>query len=373
MPMSRFLFRRATCLAAVLFCLSSPSRSEELAFSGTVLGMDGKPLSGAVVSLARAGTVTTTDAAGAWSLSAASPSGLRMREPLRLNTGRLTLKEGRLSVHFGGKDLSGRGQEIRPMAAERGSASARAAVGQDTLVFSLGGKVLLLDTVSSSRTGIVRRLDSTFNPRIVYGYLYDARDGQAYRTVKIGSQVWMAQNLNFPVAGSLVYSPCGSFSVECVSDSTEMAAKYGRVYPWTVAMGLDDSCNSRSCSDLVAARRRGVCPAGWHVPDDAEWSRLTDTSVAQATSGISLRAKSGLWATGSLAGTDDVGFAIVPGGYWIPASTTYPPMPAGFSGTGSDAFFWSAGRYRCLHVAARAVERFVGNGASGMSLRCIQD
>ncbi len=76
------------------------------------------------------------------------------------------------------------------------------------------------------------------------GSFEDLRDHQTYRWIRIGSQTWMAQNLNFEV-------PKGSF---CYNLDSTHCKTYGRLYEWSVA--------------------QKVCPAGWHLPSDQEWKVL---------------------------------------------------------------------------------------------------
>lgn len=82
-----------------------------------------------------------------------------------------------------------------------------------------------------------------WNPAVQYGKLVDSRDGQEYRTVKIGKGWWMAQNLNFAMDSSWCYE---RRPADC--------AKYGRLYQWTAASM--------------------ACPDGWHLPTGKEWGYI---------------------------------------------------------------------------------------------------
>lgn len=353
---------RAGVCAAVL-SLASLTYAEDVALSGTVHDKDDKPLPGVTVSLALAKTSTTTDAEGAWSLVGASV-GIASRNAVLLANRPLVLEDGRLSVRFEGRDAAGRGLGRSAAAARSGVAVARAADVPDTLLYSWNGKVRLRDTISASRTGIVRTLDTTVNPSIVHGYLTDVRDGQTYRTVKIVSQVWMAQNLNFATDSSWVYK-CQSWDgASCSKDSVAMGKKHGRLYKWAAAMGLRDSCSIKACSSQVAAKHQGACPSGWHVPSNAEWTvliRETSANILKATSGWSSRN-----------GIDDYGFMLLPAGN--------RGNNGSFSRFGTNGDFWSATEssgsdawYRGYGSAFDYALTDRSNKSDGYSLRCLQD
>ena len=123
--------------------------------------------------------------------------------------------------------------------------------------------------------------DTTYNAE--KNTLTDTRDGQVYRTVTIGDQVWMAGNLNFETDSSY-----------CYNDSAEYCAKYGRLYRWTAAMD--------------------ACPSGWHLPDLAEWKTLLAAVGGDSIAGTKLKSTSGWNSDGN--GTDDFGFTVLPAGGW---------------------------------------------------------
>lgn len=142
-----------------------------------------------------------------------------------------------------------------------------------------------------------------------YGTLTDERDGQTYKTVKIGTQTWMAENLNYAYLQPTAELDSSSF---CYRDSASYCEKYGRLYSWDVAIN--------------------ICPDGWHLPDTTEWNTLFAAVGGSSTAGKMLKSTSGWKNSGN--GTDAYSFAVLPAGYGDNGKT--------YDFEGSDADFWSS-------------------------------
>ena len=99
----------------------------------------------------------------------------------------------------------------------------------------------------------------------VAGSFVDKRDGRTCKTVKIGEQVWMAENLKYKVSPSYCF---GGLESNC--------QKYGRMYPWHVAMKLPakKAYDNDNVTNYVGSVHQGLCPAGWHVPSAADFDTL---------------------------------------------------------------------------------------------------
>jgi len=225
----------------------------------------------------------------------------------------------------------------------------------DTLVYSFQGREFLRDTVSVARSGMARVYDTTYNVAIVYGYLNDVRDGKTYRTVKIGPQVWMAQNLSYAASG------------ECYMNANDSCYKYGRLYKWVEAMGAASTYSDSLLNPTLP--RRGVCPEGWHVPSDAEWVRLTDTSLVESSAGSQLKSAS-VWSPGD--GADSYGFAMLPAGVHN--------FNGSFNYAGKYTAFWTAtevsgiySMYRYFNNGFAGVSRSSDDKYNKYSIRCLQD
>jgi uncharacterized protein (TIGR02145 family) len=137
------------------------------------------------------------------------------------------------------------------------------------------------------------------------GTFTDSRNKKSYKTVKIGKQTWMAENLNYAAKGS----KCGGDDKNIKNENTSFCDKYGRLYNWEIAIK--------------------ACPAGWHLPTNAEWNELTVTVGGKRSicpgdyecasgAGKYLKAKNG-WDNkrdgSSGNGVDMFGFAALPGGW----------------------------------------------------------
>lgn len=202
-----------------------------------------------------------------------------------------------------------------------------------------------------------------------YGELLDTRDGQTYKTVKIGDQVWMAENLNYKVDSSW----CGGGGGENEGDCT----KYGRLYTWAVAVGKsEDECGyGKTCG--LSGKVRGVCPEGWHLPDTTEWIKLFTAVGGNSTAGKKLKSQSG-WKDDndgtSGNGTDAYGFSAFPVGY--------RDYDGYFYREGNDAYFCSATEDASYLAFAYGVhlsysDEFAnlgnGNKDDALSVRCVKD
>jgi uncharacterized protein (TIGR02145 family) len=165
------------------------------------------------------------------------------------------------------------------------SSSSEAEVVEDSS--SSDGEISSSSEAVSSSSEVAACVDGAGSP-VAHG-------GKTYKTVKIGCQTWMAENLNYSTAS-------GS---ECYGDEPAKCEEYGRLYTWAAATGV------------------GLCPSGWHLPSDADWDALmeyietknggTYNPATNATvAGRHLKAKSG-WLSGN--GEDTYGFAALPGGY----------------------------------------------------------
>lgn len=145
--------------------------------------------------------------------------------------------------------------------------------------------------------------ESPFNPNVEYGELTDSRDGRTYKTVKIGDQVWMAENLNFETASS-----------HCFIDSTKFCEKYGRLYWWADAVGKsEEECGYGKTCSLPSGNIQGVCPDGWHLPSNAEWETLLTAVGGNSKTGSALKSAFGWYLGGT--GTNESGFSALPGEY----------------------------------------------------------
>lgn len=157
------------------------------------------------------------------------------------------------------------------------------------------------------------------NPDIDYGEFTDARDGQTYRTVKIGEQIWMAQNLNYAYNEPTVTEDSSSF---CFGNAPDSCAKHGRLYLWSAAMDSAAvfSDNGKGCgygsTCSASGTVRGVCPEGWHLPSYDEWDALLTAVGGSSTAGMMLKSQTG-WKSysGVPAGSDAYGFSALPAGY----------------------------------------------------------
>ncbi|MFA6689925.1 MAG: fibrobacter succinogenes major paralogous domain-containing protein [Sphaerochaetaceae bacterium] len=196
----------------------------------------------------------------------------------------------------------------------------------------------------------------------------DCRDGQIYKTVVIGSQTWMAQNLNYADSSAMPNLAGNSW---CYNNSTDSCAKYGRLYKWAAAMNLDSSFHKILASAEISFPQQGACPSAWHIPTDDEWTTLENYVGGSDSAGIYLRSTSG-WNDGGN-GTDTYGFSALPAG-----ELDYEDNK--FISAGHYARFWCATDDEAYYACERNTAYFYPNMWTNhydkdyaYSVRCVKD
>ena len=194
-----------------------------------------------------------------------------------------------------------------------------------------------------SSSSIEKLVWQYLNPAISYGEIIDDRDGQVYKTVEIGSQTWMAENLNYDYN----YRTARSY---CYADS---CSKYGRLYTWSATVdsaavfstaGKGCGCHASSSPRGIV---RGVCPVGWHVPSVSEFQTLISYVGGYSVAGANLKSTSG-WKSNSQHvgnGSDSNGFSALPAGAYNDAITYHVYR---FYDVGNYAFFWTTSKGSCV-------------------------
>ena len=161
------------------------------------------------------------------------------------------------------------------------------------------------------------------------GMLCDKRDGQMYRLVAIGNQVWMAQNLNYHAEGSW-----------CYENKKSNCSIYGRLYSWISAMDLPASYAKESAGSLLKGEHQGVCPEGSHMPTSADMKALLaymkkHNRYDRENSGTLLKMRfSWMQSEEWPEGTDRFGFGAMASGF--------RSAKGDFREMGKDADFWVA-------------------------------
>ena len=161
----------------------------------------------------------------------------------------------------------------------------------------------------------------------------DGRDGKVYKKVQIGEQIWMAENLNYAAEGSVCYDGI-THGVGYWNDPEGMCEEFGRLYDWNTAMDGEHG------SHAVPSGVEGVCPVGWHIPSDAEWTTLIDYVGINAGTKLKSREFHDTHQPGGTAnpdGTDKYRFSALPGGMGSHANGKNSFIHAGWNG-----YWWSS-------------------------------
>jgi uncharacterized protein (TIGR02145 family) len=209
-------------------------------------------------------------------------------------------------------------------------------------------------------------------------------DGNTYNTVLIGTQCWTKENLKVTkyndgtaiplnatggssgTSGSWA-ATTGAYTIYGNESSTGAnATNYGFLYNWYAAKGI---------ATALSTTYKNICPTGWHVPTDAEWTTLEtylNNVVPTGSVGGKMKSTSSLWTSPNTGADNTSGFTALPGGY--------RNSDGSFYNIRFSAFFWSATEsgysvawYRYLYDGSSNVSRNSYQKQLGASIRCLKD
>jgi len=192
----------------------------------------------------------------------------------------------------------------------------------------------------------------------------DVRNGKTYNTVTIGDQCWFAENLDIGtrIDGGSDQTDNSTIEKYCYDDDPNNCSVYGGLYQW-------DEMMQYATTEGV----QGICPDGWHLPADGEWTVLINHLGGETFAGGKLKeAGTSHWASPNTNGTNESGFTALPGGTKITGG--------GFSFLGRYGVWWSSSevtdthaRIRSLYYTNGQVGRDYDYKTTGFSVRCLKN
>ena len=198
----------------------------------------------------------------------------------------------------------------------------------------------------------------------------DSRDNKVYTTVLIGTQCWMKQNLNIGtrINGTEEQTDNSTMEKYCYDDLESNCDVYGGLYQWNEMMQF-----------VTSPGVKGICPSGWHVPTDAEWTIATTFLGGESVAGGKMKSTgtfeggTDLWYPPNLGATNESGFTAFPGGNRLDLDGMFYAM-------GNYGYWWSSSESgtdyawnRYLSTYYSAVSRSYDGKFLGFSVRCVRD
>ena len=235
-----------------------------------------------------------------------------------------------------------------------------------TLIYPLLMFLFVITTSSSYRINDSKSDQSIGKTSVGTGTVKD-RDGNVYKTVTIGTQVWMAENLRTTkyrngdpipkVIANTSWTELNS-GAYCWYNNVDAANKitYGALYNW-----------------FVISDNRGIAPIGWHIPTDQDWAALVSFLKGDGTAGGALKETlTSHWSEPNTGATNSSGFSALPGGYRTKDGT--------FKNVNVMGGWWvnkeytkSVAWYRFVDNVSSSIHNFSTYKNCGFSIRCIKD
>jgi uncharacterized protein (TIGR02145 family) len=230
---------------------------------------------------------------------------------------------------------------------------------------------------SSESSGIKQQIMILEDNLIAAGtYKLSDVEGNQYNVVKIGTQVWMKENLqttkyndglSIPnVTDNAAWAALTTGAYSDYSNTPGNSTTYGRLYNW---YAVDNNSGTKVASN----GGKNVCPTGWHVPTDAEWTTLTTYLGGESVAGGKLKETgTSHWIDPNTGATNTSGFTALPGG---------TRNSGGYYGSNGVISYWlSSSEYpspgawiRYIIYDNAGVSRNGNSKASGLSVRCVRD
>jgi uncharacterized protein (TIGR02145 family) len=228
--------------------------------------------------------------------------------------------------------------------------------------------IINVNFVSASQSQHSCGAESVHNQDKTYGSMTD-QEGNVYKTIVIGTQEWMAENLKTsiyrngePIATNLtdvewentINTQNGAWTF--YDNDSQNDCPYGKLYNW-----------------YAVVDPRHVCPSGWHEPTDAEWTTLTDYLGGESVAGGKMKTTgTQYWESPNTDATNESGFSGLPGGY--------RDGNGNFIGVGYYGYWWSSSEFDTDYAWLRNLFNNFGYASSysdykqnGFSVRCLRD